>query len=183
MLYFCLSSPALPPLLHCRTSGSALMSAPSSRISAKEQRERQEQKLLKTPSRRHTVLTLPSLAWSRALDKSSSRARRSPTPKPSPSRRKRPLRSWGCRASELWFPFLPMQLLAHHFSRRCVNSPDSLSWRMAMVRFFISGDPGGTQTSFFKTRNIRLLVSASPAASLRKFRCLDGVRVRTRSPW
>lgn len=86
--------------------------------------------------------TLPSLAWLRTLDRSSMRANRSPTANPSPRRTKRPRRSLGCRASEVWALSAPIQLLAHHLSRRYVSSPDSLSWRMAMVRFLTSGEPG-----------------------------------------
>lgn len=86
--------------------------------------------------------TLLSLACLRALDKSSRRASSSPIPRPSPRSRKRPRRSWGFSTSDECASE-PTQLLAHHFSRRCVNSPDSLSWRIAMVRFFTSGEPNG----------------------------------------
>lgn len=87
-------------------------------------------------------LTLPSLARLRALDRSSSRANTRPTLSPRPRTRKRPRRSWGSRAWEPWGTSAPRQLLAHHLSRRYVSSPDSLSWRMARVRFLTSKEPG-----------------------------------------
>lgn len=96
--------------------------------------------------------TLPSFAWLRAPDRSSSKASRSPTPRPRPSSRKRPRRSWGRRASEVLALLPAAQLLDHHFCRRCVSSPDSLSFRMAMVRFLSSGEPDGGKTGWLTSQ-------------------------------
>lgn len=125
-----------------------------------------------------TFPTLPSLACLRAFDNSSSRASRIPMPRPSPRRRKSPWRSWGCRALEMWAALVPMHILAHHFSRRYVSSPDSLSCRMARVRFFTSGEPDRKKDVFERLHSLQQALTVSHSDATRHLQPIIFHRVR-----
>lgn len=121
------------------------------------------------------VPTFPSLVWLRALDRSSIKASRSPTLKPTPRRRKSPSRSCGCRDLEVWV--LGPQLLAHHLSCRYVSCPDSLSTRMAMDKFFSSGEPASAGMAF----SSRPSHSRPRSTTLAPFSCLLSNQTQTRT--